>query len=108
MGSRIWRGNKEVVHIDNELFFSNHILEGVVHGLLESSRRVVEAEEHDCQFKEPFVSDEGYFPLMAVFDLDVVVAPLNVKLDEVMSIFQLVHKVRDKREGVCISGGILI
>jgi len=36
MGGGIRGVNKEIIHIDNEPSFSNHISEGVVHELLES------------------------------------------------------------------------
>ena len=52
--------------------------------------------------------DEGHFPLMAIFDADIVVSSANIKLGEVVSIFQLIHKVRDEWEGVCIMGGVFI
>ena len=45
---------------------------------------------------------------MAVFDVNVVISLTNIKFDKVMSVFQLVYKVRDKRKGVCITSGVLI
>ena len=44
-------------------------------------------EEHDSGFKESFVSDEGGLPLVAVFDVDIVVPPVNIKLGEMSGIF---------------------
>ena len=52
--------------------------------------------------------DEGCFPLVAIFDMDIVVSSMNIELGEVVSIFQLVHKVRYEGEGVCIAGGVFI
>ena len=43
--------DKEVVHVDDEPSFGDHVLEGVVHELLESSGRVGESKEHDCGFE---------------------------------------------------------
>ena len=45
---------------------------------------------------------------MAIFDIDVVISPMNIKLGEMMSIFQLVDEVGDKRKGVGIVGGVFI
>ena len=54
------------------------------------------------------MGDEHHLPLVAIFDTDIVVFPLNVKLGEMASVFQLVHKVRDKRERVGILGSVFI
>ena len=52
--------------------------------------------------------DESRLPLVTIFDADVVVPPMNIELSEVASVFQLVHKVRNEREGVGIAGGMFI
>ena len=101
-------GDKEVIHVDDEPSFGDHISEGVVHELLERGRGVAKAKEHDGWFKESFVGDEGRLPLVTIFDVDVVVPPSNIKFSEVASIFQLVHKARDEREGVGITGGVFV
>ena len=108
VGLWIGRDDEKVVHVDDEPSFSNHILEGVIHESLERSRRVAKAEEHDSGFKKSFVCDEGCFPLVAVFDADIVVSPTNIELSEVASIFQLVHEVRDEGKGVGVIGGVFI
>ena len=102
VGRRIREGNEEVIHIDDKPSFSNHVSEGIVHELLKRHRGVAETEEHHGWFEESFVGDESGFPLMTVFDADVVVSRANIKLGKVVSIFQLVHEVGDegKRVGV--------
>ena len=87
VGSGVRKGDKVIVHIDYKPSFSDHVMERVIHELLECSISVTKTKEHDCWLKEPFVHDESHFPLMAIFAMDVVVAPLNVKLGEVASIF---------------------
>ena len=101
-------GNGEVIHVDDEPYFNDHVLEEVIHKVLECGREVVKAKEHDHGFKKSFVSDEDCFPLMAILDTDVIVSPMNIEFRKVMSIFQLVHEVRDKRERVDIMGGVFI
>ena len=108
VGSWVRRGNKEVVHVDNQPSFSDHVSERVIHELLECSGRVAKTKEHDGGFEESFVSDECCLPLVAIFDVDIVVSPSNVELGEVVSIFQLVHKVGDEEKGVGIAGGVFI
>ena len=85
-----------------------HISEQVVYELLEHSGRVADAEEYDNWFKESFVSIEGCLLLVAVFDTNDIVPPTDVKFGEVVSVFQLVHEIRDKEEGVGITDGVFI
>ena len=82
MGVFILGENKEVIHVYDEPFFGNHVLEGVVHESLECGWGVGKPKEHNGWFKESFVSDEGGFPFVAIFDPDVVVAPSDIELSE--------------------------
>ena len=43
---------------------------------------VGEAEEHDSGFRKAFVGDEGSFPLVTIFDSDIVIAPSDVEFGE--------------------------
>jgi len=95
MGSGIGGEDKEIVHIDDEPSFSDHISEGVVHESLEGGGRVGEAKEHDGGLKEAFMGDEGSFPLVSVFDADVVVAPLNIEFGEDFGISEFIDEVGD-------------
>ena len=87
VGHGVGRGDEEVIHVDDEPSFSNHIMKGVVHESLECSWGITEAEEHDSGLEESFVSDESGLPLMTIFNVDIVVTPTNIKLGEVVSIF---------------------
>ena len=93
VGLGVRGGDKEVVHIDDEPSFGNHVSEQVVHELLERGGGVAKAKEHDRRFKESFACDEGHLPLIAIFDADIVVSPTDIELGEVASVFQLVHEV---------------
>ena len=108
VGPWVGGGDQEVVHIDDEPSFSDHVSERIVHESLERCGGVTKAEEHDCGFEESFVGDEGRLPLVAIFDADVVISPTNVELGEVASVFQLVHKVGDEGKRVGIAGGVLV
>ena len=108
MGFWVRRSDEEVIHVDDKLSFSNHVSEGVVHESLECGGGVAETKEYHCGFEESFVCDEGCFPLVAVLNMDIVVSPTNIKLGEVANVFQLVHEVRDEREGVDIMGGVFV
>ena len=54
------------------------------------------------------MGDEGRFPLVAILDMDVVISPMNIEFGEVVSVFQLVHEVRDERKGVGVTDGVFI
>ena len=102
------REDKEVVHVDDEPSFGDHVSEGVVHKSLERCGGVGKSKEHYHWFEEAFVCDEGSFPLMAVFDANVVVSPVDVKLGEQFGIFELVDEVRDEGEWVGATGGMFV
>jgi len=69
-----------VVHIDGEPELGHFLTEDGVHHGLEGCRRVGEAEEHDCWFKQSLVCEEGGFPFVPFFDANVIVTPADVKL----------------------------
>ena len=52
--------------------------------------------------------DKGHFSLVTILNADIVVFPTDIELSEVASIFQLIHKVGDEREGIGVSGGMFI
>ena len=82
VGFFIWGEDEKIVHINDEPSFCNHVSEGIVHEPLERCGGVSEFKEHHGWFKESFVDDEGGFPLVAVFDADIVVTLVEVKLGE--------------------------
>ena len=53
MGLWVGGGDKEVVHIDDEPSFSDHVSKRVVHESLKCGGRVAEAEKHDVGLKSP-------------------------------------------------------
>ena len=108
MGLGVREGDEEVIHVDDEPSFSDHVSEGVICESLKRGGGVVETKEHNHWFKESLVCDEGGLPLMAIFDMNVVVPPTNIKLGEVASILQLVHEVRDEGKRVDIIGGMFV
>ena len=108
MGFFIRGEDKEVVHVDAEPSFCNHVSEGVIHELLECRWGVGESKEHHSWFKEAFMCDEGGLPLVAIFDANIVVPPADIKLGEQFGIFELIDKVGDEREWVGVLGGMFV
>ena len=78
--------DEEIIHIDDEPSFGNHVTERVVHETLEGGGRVGKPEEHHGRFEKSFMGDKGCFPLVTVFDLHVVIPPPNVELGEDLGI----------------------
>ena len=103
MGGRIRRVNEEVVHVNDKPSFRNHIAKRVIHEALESGGGIGETKEHYCRFKESFMGNEGSFPLMPVFDLDIIVFPLDVKLGEDFRPLEFINEVRNEGKRVCVT-----
>ena len=72
----------EVIHVDLQPFFSEHVGEDVVHECLECGGCITESEEHDSRFEESHGGYEGSFPLVFLLNADVVVSPMNVEFGE--------------------------
>ena len=100
--------DEEIIHIDNEPTFCNHIAEGVIHETLEGGGGVGKSEEHHGWFEKSFVGNEGSFPLVSVLDSYVVVSPPDVEFGEDLGISQLVHKIRDEGEWIGIADGVFV
>ena len=100
--------DKEIIHVDNEPSFGNHVPEGVIHKTLECGRGVGESKEHHCGFEEPSVGDEGGLPLVSVLDPYVIVPPSDVELGKDLSISQFVYEVGDKRKGIGVANGVFV
>ena len=54
------------------------------------------------------MGNEGSFPLMPVFDSDIIVSPLDVKLGEDFRPLEFIDKVRNEGERICIADGMFI
>jgi hypothetical protein len=74
--------NEDIIQIDCNFSFGNQICENGVHQCLKHGGQIGESKEHDAQLKKALVSDKGYLPFIAFLNPDVVVAPMNIKLDE--------------------------
>ena len=100
--------DEEVIHIDDEPTFGNHVAERVVHESLKSGRGIGKPKKHDSGFEQSFVGNEGCLPLVAIFDSYIVVSPANVKLGEDFGISQFIYEVGDEGKGVGVANGVFI
>ena len=87
--------DEEVIHVNDEPSFCDHISERIRHELLKSGGGVGNAKEHDSGFVESPVGNEGSFPLVTIFDSDIVISPSYIKLGEDLGVFEFVDEVRD-------------
>lgn len=71
MSGGIGRIDQKVVHVNDKPSFCYHIMERVIHELLEGSRGIGKAKEYNGWFEESLVSNEGNFPLVSIFDTDI-------------------------------------
>ena len=72
----------QVIHVDLEPVFGNHVSEDMIHECLKGWWGITEAKEHNSRFEKAKRSDECHFPLVFFPNVDVIIAPLNVKLSE--------------------------
>ena len=100
--------DEEVIHVDNEPSFGDHIAEGVIHESLERGGGVGEAEEHDGGFEEPLMGDEGGFPLVSVLDTDIVVSPSYIEFGENLGVPEFIDEVGDEGEGIGVTNGMFV
>ena len=54
------------------------------------------------------MGNEGSFPLMSIFDSDIIVSPLDIKLGEDFRPLEFIDKVRNEGERVCITDGMFV
>ena len=108
MGGHVRGINEEVDHVNDKPSFYDHIAKGVIHEVLGSGGEIGETEEHHSGFKESLMGDEGSFPLMSIFDLDIIVSPSDVELGEDFRPLEFIDEVRNKGKRVCITDSVFI
>ena len=96
----------QVIHIDFEPSFSDHVSKDMIHEHLKSRRSVAEAKEHYGGFKEAERGDEHRFPLVFLLDADVVIAPSNIKLGEQCRVLHIINQLRDEEKRILIADSV--
>ena len=85
--------DEEVIHVNDEPSFCDHIPKRIRHEPLKSGGGIGHAKEHDSGFIESVVGNEGSFPLVTLFDMEIVVSPLYIKLCKDLGILEFVDEV---------------
>ena len=83
-------------------------MKGVIHEALKSGGGIGETKEHHSGFKESLMDDEGRFPLMPVFDSDIIVSPSDVEPGEDFCPLEFVDEVRNEGKRVCVTDGVFV
>ena len=96
----------QVIHVDLEPSFSDHVSENMIHEHLKSRRGIAEPEEHYGGLKEAKRSDEHCFPLVFLLDANVVVSPTNIELGEQCRVLHIIDQLRDEGERIPIVNGV--
>ena len=81
----------QVVHIDLQPTFGNHIGEDVIHKRLKSGWSITELEEHDSRFKESKRSDEHSLPLVFFANANVVESPSDIELGKDRGVLHIIN-----------------
>ena len=79
-----------------------------VHEGLEHQGGSTKSEKHDGWFKQPERGDEGGLPFVTILDSDVVIAPVHIEFSEDGELAEVIDKIRDEGQGVCVLYSVLV
>jgi hypothetical protein len=63
-------------------------LEYLIHYSLKGGRTIGETKVHHEWLKEASIFVEGFFPLIALLDMDIIISPVHVELGEMVHILE--------------------
>ena len=96
----------QIVHINLEPSFSDHVVKDMIHERLKGWRGITEAKEHDGRFEETKRGDERCLPLVFLPNANVVITPSNIKLSEQSRVLHVVDQLRDEGERIPVANGV--
>ena len=85
--------DEQVVHVNQEPSFGNHVSEGVVHEPLERGWGIHHPEAHYHGLEEPLMDGKCSLPLVSILDSYIVVSPPDIKLGEQFCSLKFVEEV---------------
>ena len=85
--------DEQVVHVNKEPSFGDHVSEGVVHELLESGWGIHHPEEHYHGLEEPPMGGKCSLPLVSILDSYIVVSPSDIELGKQFYSLEFVKEV---------------
>ena len=96
----------QIIHIDLEPSFGDHIGKNVVHECLKGRRGVAESKKHYSGFKETKRGDERCFPLIFLSDANVVITPSNIEFGEQCGVLHIIDQLRDEGERIPVADSV--
>ena len=96
----------QIVHINLEPSFGDHVGKDMIHERLKGWRGITEAKEHDGGFEETERGGEHCLPLIFLPNTNVVITPLNIKLSEQSRVLHVVDQLRDEGERIPIANSV--
>jgi hypothetical protein len=96
------REDENVIEVNTNDAFQDKVLKDFVHHRLKRGRTIHKTEEHYQGFKQPVIRPKCALPLIAFLHPNIVVAPSDIQLCEVMSTAKLINEFRDQWERVVI------
>ena len=97
--------DQDVINVYANDSFHDEVLENVIHHHLEHSWTVGKAKEHHQRLEQPSVHPKCYLPLVPILNSDVVVAPPNIQLHEVLCSPELIYQFGNEGKWVPIFDG---
>ena len=89
-GSLIWREDENIVHINDDDTFINHIRKDVIHHGLKGGWGIAHPKEHYGGFEKPPVCFKCCLPLVTILNSYVIIPLMDIEFGELMSSLQLV------------------
>ena len=96
----------QIVHINLEPSFSDHVGKDMIHEHLKGRRGITEAKEHDGGFEETERGDECCLPLIFLLNANVVIAPSNIKFSEQSRVLHVIDQLRDEGERIPVADSV--
>ena len=75
---------EDVIEVNDKVTLVDKVLEDMGHKGLKCGRGIAKAEGHDEGFEETELAFEGGFPFITLFDVDVIVTPMDIEFGKVM------------------------
>jgi len=87
--------DKHVVKVDNEELVKE-VTEGIIHIMLEGTRRIAQAEGHDRIFEEAISAAEGCLPFLPRGYMESVVTITYIELGEELGMADSIQELTDE------------
>src|ERR1700723_4279621 len=101
----LWSDNEYVVDVNEYDAVIDEISENSIHHFLKCRGRIAETKEHNRGFKQSARANEGCFPLIPLFNPDVIVTPTDVEFCIPVGALQAIDKGTSQGKWVTMFDG---